>query len=56
MPNLMLGAGLAIKHLGKAEEAKTHNEELRQCVEKLNGCVDDGRVDKLFGVDATVQG
>ena len=50
-----MNSALAIKKLGQAEEAKTHNEELEKCLEKINNCVEAGEVHKLFDIDPASQ-
>jgi len=50
-----MNSALAIKKLGRTEEAKTHNEDLEKCSEKINNCVEAGEAHKLFDLDPTSQ-
>ena len=50
-----MNSALAIKKLGRTEEAKTHNEDLEKSLEKIGSCIEAGEAHKLFDLDPTSQ-
>lgn len=49
MPNLLMTQALALKNLNKAEESKSHNQDIQDQLEKLNNAVQNGHLHTVFG-------
>jgi hypothetical protein len=49
MPNLIMTQAMAIKHVCQdEEEAKNHNEEISESINKVNSAIETGKIYELF--------
>ena len=44
LPNFLMNSALTIKRIDKAEEAKTHNEDIEYCINKINDSIENGEI------------
>ena len=48
MPNLLMTQALALRHVNKSEESKSHNQDIQDQLDKLNTAAQNGNLHTIF--------